>query len=321
MQEILSEFLDKCKKNMSAKEFKPRFKIILSLMNSLDPAHLNSQDLKQHLFNLEMKIGDAKSTIQLVEDATKEIEKYQRGKKRPLEKENDENESSLAPDTNNKKICPDPDSTINDKLSDNLKPLDSDLQLKKVTSSDTNNSSCDSSLLETKGIGSSEREPQVKKKRIELVTLKTIPTIASQKVSPEEHGVRNDEGESVKYISQVEPEKEKNPVTESQVVVEPEKEKETVPEMEGSAIAPNVKKDQSDGIFIKKASSAKHIKKLEKALERCGKEIKKLEEAEVDWDDEESNYVQCAKYKRRYMQLHKKIAQCRQMSSSLDRLD
>ena len=319
MQEILSEFLDKCKKNMSAKEFKPRFKRILSLMNSLDPAHLNSQDLKQHLINLEMKIGDAESTIQLVEDATKEIEKYQRGKKRPLEKENDENESSLAPGTINKKICPDPDSTINGKFSDNLKPLNSDLQLKKITSSDTDNSSCDKSLLESKGIGSSETESQVKKKRIELVTLKTSQTISFNKVSPEEHGERIDEGESVKDISQVGPEKEKKPVTESQV--EPEKEKETVPEMEGSAKDPIVKKDQSDGIFIKKAPSTKHIKKLEKALERCGKEIKKLEEAEVDWDDEESNYVQCAKYKRRYMQLHKKIAQCRQMSSSLDRLD
>ena len=287
-------------------------------MNSLDPAHLNSQDLKQHLINLEMKIGDAESTIQLVEDATKEIEKYQRGKKRPLEKENDELESSLAPDTINKRICPDPISTINDKFSDNLKPLDSDLQLKKVTSSDINNSSSDKSL-ETKTIGSSDTEPQVKKKRIELVTLKTIPTNTLPKVSPEEHGERIDEGESVKDISQVGPEKEKKPVTESQV--EPEKEKETLPEMEGSAKDPTVKKDQSDGIFIKKAPSAKHIKKLEKALERCGKEIKKLEEAEVDWDDEESNYVQCAKYKRRYMQLHKKIAQCRQMSSSLDRLD
>ena len=69
----------------------------------------------------------------------------------------------------------------------------------------------------------------------------------------------------------------------------------------------------------KKPVSEKHIRKLERALESCVKEIQRLEEAEVDWDDEdeqESNYVLCAKYKRRYMQLFKKIAEAKKMSSS-----
>ena len=72
----------------------------------------------------------------------------------------------------------------------------------------------------------------------------------------------------------------------------------------------------------KKPPSEKHIRKLERALESCVKEIQRLEEAEVDWDDEaeqESNYVLCAKYKRRYMQLFKKIAEAKKMSSTLSR--
>lgn len=43
----------------------------------------------------------------------------------------------------------------------------------------------------------------------------------------------------------------------------------------------------------------------------------------MDWDndeEEEGNYVLCAKYKRRYMQLHRKIAEYKQMSNSLGRL-
>ena len=73
-----------------------------------------------------------------------------------------------------------------------------------------------------------------------------------------------------------------------------------------------------------KKSSARHIKKLEKALESCRKEISRLEEAEVDFEEEEeeeeeSNYLLCAKYKRRYMQLFNKIAKAKEMSGNLDR--
>ena len=37
---------------------------------------------------------------------------------------------------------------------------------------------------------------------------------------------------------------------------------------------------------VKKTASSKHILKLEKALKKCSEEIKRLEEAEIDWDDE-----------------------------------
>ena len=86
-------------------------------------------------------------------------------------------------------------------------------------------------------------------------------------------------------------------------------------EMDASAEAAQIGKE-------KKNVSKKHIKKLEIALESCKQEIRRLEEAEVDWDDEEgqeSNYVLCSRYKRRYMQLFKKIAEAKKMSSNLDR--
>ena len=37
---------------------------------------------------------------------------------------------------------------------------------------------------------------------------------------------------------------------------------------------------------VKKTASSKHILKLEQALKKCSDEIKRLEEAEIDWDDE-----------------------------------
>lgn len=77
---------------------------------------------------------------------------------------------------------------------------------------------------------------------------------------------------------------------------------------------------EKDKKKAKKKVSAKHLLKLEKSLKECAKEIKKLEEAEVDWDDDdESNYILCAKYKRRYMELFRKIAEQKELSSSLDR--
>ena len=73
-----------------------------------------------------------------------------------------------------------------------------------------------------------------------------------------------------------------------------------------------------------KKTSARHIKKLERALETCRKEICRLEESEVDFEadetEEESNYLLCAKYKRRYMQIFNKIAKAKEMSGNLDRM-
>lgn len=76
---------------------------------------------------------------------------------------------------------------------------------------------------------------------------------------------------------------------------------------------------EKDKKKAKKKVSAKHLLKLESALKKCAQQIKKLEEAEVDWDDDgDSNYILCAKYKRRYMDLFRKIAEYKKLSSSLD---
>lgn len=70
----------------------------------------------------------------------------------------------------------------------------------------------------------------------------------------------------------------------------------------------------------KKNASERHLKKLEKALRKCGNKIKDLEEAPIDWDeDEDSNFILAAKLKNRYMAIHKKIAEYKKLSFSLDR--
>merc|ERR1719369_2082923 len=70
----------------------------------------------------------------------------------------------------------------------------------------------------------------------------------------------------------------------------------------------------------KKKASSRHIKKLEKALRVCSKQIKKYEEADVDWDkDDDSNFIMAAKLKKRYMAIYNKIAEYKGLSKSLDR--
>ncbi|XP_012282900.1 death domain-associated protein 6 isoform X2 [Orussus abietinus] len=51
----------------------------------------------------------------------------------------------------------------------------------------------------------------------------------------------------------------------------------------------------------------KYLKKLEYAMERCERRIKKLEEAEVDFDDDnDSNYIKTERYKQRMVELYTK---------------
>jgi hypothetical protein len=68
--------------------------------------------------------------------------------------------------------------------------------------------------------------------------------------------------------------------------------------------------------------SEKHIEKLEAALKKCSKMIKKYEEKEVDWDneaEEESNYLMTNRLKKRFMKIYAKIAEAKALSASLDR--
>merc|ERR1712106_294174 len=49
-------------------------------------------------------------------------------------------------------------------------------------------------------------------------------------------------------------------------------------------------------------------------------QIKKHEEADVDWDkDDDSNFIMAAKLKKRYMAIYNKIADYKKLSKSLDR--
>lgn len=69
-----------------------------------------------------------------------------------------------------------------------------------------------------------------------------------------------------------------------------------------------------------KEVSKKHIRKLEKCLLECGKQIKKLDEAEVNWDDEDdSTYVLTSKYKEKYMKIYQKLAQINKTSRDIGR--
>ena len=63
------------------------------------------------------------------------------------------------------------------------------------------------------------------------------------------------------------------------------------------------------------------IKKLEEALEKCATEIKKLDETEVDLDDDEeqSAYVISSRYKERYLQIRQKIADIKRIPNELGR--
>jgi hypothetical protein len=67
-----------------------------------------------------------------------------------------------------------------------------------------------------------------------------------------------------------------------------------------------------------------HVKKLQKALRQCNREILKLEETECDLDDEEawgdnSVYIRISKYKKRLITLQKKINNLEGMKTSFGR--
>lgn len=70
----------------------------------------------------------------------------------------------------------------------------------------------------------------------------------------------------------------------------------------------------------KSLASESHKRKLRKALQQCAEEIHKLENAEIDFDDEENSvYIMEAKYKKRYMDIYRKLAEYDSKSFNLDR--
>ena len=295
LKEILTEFLGSCREKVTGKVFSSNFKNILDLMNTLDPSNLNSLSLKLFINNLHRDVLSDKDTISCLEAAAREIERYQKGKKRPLKESQESHDLQQASKRRRQQ-----ESNSNAITGIEMNGSTSKEEGAHAISCESQNKKravlTSLSLVPTSGASKasgSEEETLEPAKRAILSSLSLVPTSedASSKLS-ESNGVE---------LNYVEPEQDENPTH----------------EMEGKEAASLDKKDNK-----KKRASGKHIKKLEAALKKCSKEIRRLEEAEVDWDneeEEESNYVLCAKYKRRYMQLHRKIAEYKQMSSSLDR--
>ena len=66
--------------------------------------------------------------------------------------------------------------------------------------------------------------------------------------------------------------------------------------------------------------SAKHLRKLEKALAKCAQNIKKFEEAPIDWENEdESNFIMADKLKKRFMEIYGRIAEYKKSTVSIER--
>ena len=69
-----------------------------------------------------------------------------------------------------------------------------------------------------------------------------------------------------------------------------------------------------------KTASSKHIRKLEAALAACAKQVKKCEEAEIDWEkDDDSNFLMADRWKKKYMAIYFKLAEYNGLSKSLER--
>ena len=66
--------------------------------------------------------------------------------------------------------------------------------------------------------------------------------------------------------------------------------------------------------------SARHLRKLEKALAKCAENIKKFEEAPIDWENEDdSNFIMADKLKKRFMEIYGRIAEYKKSTVSIDR--
>ena len=342
LKEVLQEFLSKCQKNLSPKMFNLKFKEIIGLMNTLDPAHLNSLPLKQFVCSKDHDIGACsdRETMTRVDSIASEIRKYQKNKnKRELDESMDKAEHSAE-----KRLCLEKDMrSENNNLSagPEVEPSSTNCQMDHDNPIEKENSMSEiADKVEHSEVG--EMNSDVKK-RVTLTVVEKSSSAANsttnvdtktEAAKAEQAAVEKNSDIMKKRVALTPVQKSSSPESpssnangdnvneaENHRIIEPEKEKEVSfpTEMEGSQKVEKSKKKELNG--EKKIASSKHIKKLELALKKCAKEIKRLEEAEVDWDDEneESNYVLCAKYKRRYMQLHKKIAEYKKMSSSLDR--
>ena len=84
-------------------------------------------------------------------------------------------------------------------------------------------------------------------------------------------------------------------------------------------------KDETKSKDKKKKASRKHIRKLEKALENCAKEIRRLETADdydydlEDFDNTTSSYVKLDRYRARFMKIYQRLSELQEFDPSLGR--
>ena len=82
-----------------------------------------------------------------------------------------------------------------------------------------------------------------------------------------------------------------------------------------------------DGLKLKgkKIPSRKHISKLENALQKCVKEIRRLEEAEdydydeENFDEENTPYIKLDRYRKQATKIYKKLSELKEFDASLGR--
>eukprot|EP00092_Neocalanus_flemingeri_P007387 GFUD01007975.1.p1 GENE.GFUD01007975.1~~GFUD01007975.1.p1 ORF type:complete len:1381 (+),score=430.56 GFUD01007975.1:102-4244(+) len=341
LKEVLQSFLEKCRKSLAAKTFQPYFKQILKYMNNLDPAHLNSLPLKVFVHEHSQQENESQDIISHIDAVISEIQKYQKSTKRALP--SDEGPTQAPP---KKKVCL---TTISNKvpLKKGSEPVIKVINdLTKSQSREAN----DSLITDTFSNGPIDIEKKSKSDTaVKFDALDKDSKLRSLTAAPEDMDTTSSSGDPDRQEkdktdsdSAVNPSpadiflslglRPKNCPGESKSNIVKEKEaKTTILEEEKLKTAEIEKPSSSKQCFnenlvhekdkkTKKKVSAQHLDKLEKALKKCAKEIKRLEEAEVDWDDDgDSNYILCAKYKRRYMDLFNKIANYKELSSNLDR--
>jgi len=309
LKEVLQVFLEKCRKNLAGKVFQPYFKQILKYMNNLDPAHLNSLPLKVFVHK-QTEMNTNPDMITHIDAVICEIQKYQKSNKRALPSD-EEPQAPLK-----KKVCL---TTIANKVpvKPSQEPLYKDSQA-KVETTDKVGDSTATLVQDVIGFNKDNGESMDVVEEVTTAQCDNAVEIDVRSAPPDifqSLGLRpkNDVGLTKSLGVNEE---------ESTAKLEGEKSK-SEEDLEKPSSSQHCFNEnlvhEKDKKKAKKVSPA-HITKLEKALKKCAKEIQRLEEAEVDWDeDNDSNYILCAKYKRRYMDLFKKIADYKELSSSLDR--
>jgi len=328
LKEVLQSFLEMCRKSLAAKVFQPYFKQILKFMNNLDPAHLNSLPLKVFVHEHSQQKNKSQTTkqqknknqddvISHIEAVIEEILKYQKSFKRALP--SDEVTSQAPP---KKKVCL---TTIATKVPSkkSTEPVLKDTSKSSSTEVEAKKKSVDN-CVNLDSIDTDINASNVTAASVDMESTPIASVPDTQESSPSDIfqslGLRPNNGPDKSKVS-LDKEKEAKSSTS-----EEEKAKSSDTEMEvekpsSSKLCFNENLvHEKDKKKQKKKVSPQHLEKLEKALKKCAKEIKKLEEAEVDWDDDgDSNYILCAKYKRRYMDLFNKIANYKELSNNLDR--